>query len=154
AFAPVRDLGLVAVWDDGDDLHAEPRAPYPHVREVLATRAHLEGAALLVGGFARTAEAQQLVESGWGHPLAAARAAVRGWAPRVHVTGEDDRELDRDPAARHARLPHRALTVARSALEVGPVLVQVPRGGYLAGLACVRCRRSAHCAHCQGPLTL
>ena len=30
-----RDLGLVAIWDDGDDLHAEPRAPYPHAREVL-----------------------------------------------------------------------------------------------------------------------
>ncbi|MEH0830355.1 primosome assembly protein PriA, partial [Micromonospora sp. CPCC 205714] len=29
-FAPVRRLGLVAIWDDGDDLHAEPRAPYPH----------------------------------------------------------------------------------------------------------------------------
>ena len=27
------------VWDDGDDLHAEPRAPYPHVREVLRLRA-------------------------------------------------------------------------------------------------------------------
>jgi primosomal protein N' (replication factor Y) (superfamily II helicase) len=26
-FAPVRDLGLVVIWDDGDDLHAEPRAP-------------------------------------------------------------------------------------------------------------------------------
>ena len=23
------DLGLVAIWDDGDDLHAEPRAPVP-----------------------------------------------------------------------------------------------------------------------------
>ena len=28
--------GLVVCWDDGDDLHAEPHAPYPHVREVLA----------------------------------------------------------------------------------------------------------------------
>ena len=35
AFAPVRDLGLVAWWDDGDDLLDEPRAPYPHVRDVL-----------------------------------------------------------------------------------------------------------------------
>ena len=35
-FAPVHDLGLAVVWDDGDDLHAEPHAPYPHVREVLA----------------------------------------------------------------------------------------------------------------------
>ena len=28
-WAPVRDLGLIIVWDDGDDLFAEPRAPYP-----------------------------------------------------------------------------------------------------------------------------
>src|SRR5262249_2608068 len=27
AFAPVRGLGLVVIWDDGDDLHSEPRAP-------------------------------------------------------------------------------------------------------------------------------
>ena len=39
AFAPVRDLGSGRVWDDGDDLHAEPRAPYPHAREVLLLRA-------------------------------------------------------------------------------------------------------------------
>ena len=26
-FAPVADLGLVLVWDDGDDTLAEPRAP-------------------------------------------------------------------------------------------------------------------------------
>src|SRR5205085_2913340 len=39
AFAPVHDLGLVALWDDGDDLYAEPRAPYPHTREVLLLRA-------------------------------------------------------------------------------------------------------------------
>ncbi|HWL98860.1 MAG TPA: primosomal protein N' [Nocardioidaceae bacterium] len=154
AFAPVHDLGLVAIWDDGDDLHAEPRAPYPHAREVLAARAHLEGTGLLVGGFARTAEAEHLVESGWAHPLVAPRGAVRAAAPRIHVTGETESELDRDPVARRARLPHRALTVARSALESGPVLVQVPRAGYLAALACVRCRQPARCEHCQGPLTL
>src|SRR5690606_28929064 len=38
-FAPVRQLGLVAIWDDGDDLYTEPRAPYPHAREVLLIRA-------------------------------------------------------------------------------------------------------------------
>src|SRR5690606_8369626 len=58
-FAPVSALGLVAIWDDGNDLHAEPRAPYPHAREVVLLRAHEQGAAALVGGYARTAEAQQ-----------------------------------------------------------------------------------------------
>src|SRR5690606_40815934 len=58
ALAPVPALGLVAIWDDGDDLHAEPRAPYPHAREVLLTRAQLAGAGALVAGYSRTAEAQ------------------------------------------------------------------------------------------------
>ena len=64
-YAPVTDLGLVAVWDDGDDLHAEPRAPYPHARDVLVHRAHLASCAAVVAGTARTAEAALLVESGW-----------------------------------------------------------------------------------------
>ena len=46
AFAPVHDLGLVAIWDDGDDLHAEPRAPYPHTREVLLMRAEQQQTAV------------------------------------------------------------------------------------------------------------
>ncbi len=70
AFAPVHDLGLVAVFDDGDDSLADPRAPYPHAREVLMLRSAADQIPLLVGGFARTAEAQLLVESGLGqaHP--------------------------------------------------------------------------------------
>ena len=33
-----------------------------------------------------------------------------------------------------------------------PVLVQVPRRGYLPGLACARCGHRAQCRHCGGPL--
>ncbi len=80
-FAPVADLGLVVLWDEGNDLHAEPRAPYPHAREVLALRAHRDRSAALIGGFARTAEAELLISSGWARPLAADRAAVRLCAP-------------------------------------------------------------------------
>jgi primosomal protein N' (replication factor Y) (superfamily II helicase) len=152
-FAPVRDLGLVVLWDDGDDLHAEPRAPYPHAREVLALRAHQAGAAALIGGFARTAELAQLVASGWARPLEPDRATLRKTAPMVRPAA-DDAELARDEAARTARLPSLALRTARAALAAGPVLVQVPRRGYLAAIACGRCRAQARCAHCGGPLEL
>jgi primosomal protein N' (replication factor Y) len=152
AFAPVADLGLVAVWDDGDDLHVEPRAPYAHARDVLVHRAHLAGCAAVVAATARTAEAALLVESGWAHPLVADRATVRAVAPRVQALGEDA-ELARDPAARTARLPSLAHRVARQALADGaPVLVQVPRAGYAPGLSCERCRAPARCAVCSGPL--
>jgi primosomal protein N' (replication factor Y) (superfamily II helicase) len=155
AFAPVADPGLLVVWDDGDDLHAEARAPYPHVRDVLALRAHQAGSALLVAGFARTAEAQLLVDSGWAHAVVAARDTVRAAAPRVTAIGEHDAQLARDPAARAARLPSVAFDAARAALGVGaPVLVQVPRRGYVPLLACANCRAPARCRRCAGPLAL
>jgi primosomal protein N' (replication factor Y) len=152
-FAPVRDLGLVVLWDDGDDLHTDPRAPYPNAREVLALRAHRARAAALIGGFARTAELTQLVASGWARPLAPDRPALRAVAPLVRPAATEA-ELDRDPAAVTARLPTLALRTLRAALSEGPVLVQVPRRGYLASIACVRCRALARCATCSGPLRL
>jgi len=158
-FAPVTDLGLVVLWDDGDDLHAEPRAPYPNAREVLALRAHRAGAAALIGGFARTAELTQLVAAGWARPLTGSPEALRRAAPLVRAA-PDEAELARDAAAMTARLPSMALRAARSALAGdargalggGPVLVQVPRRGYLAAIACDRCRAQARCATCGGPL--
>ena len=164
-FAPVHDLGLVVLWDDGDDLHAEPRAPYPNAREVLALRAHRSGAAALIGGFARTTELTQLVAAGWAKPLAGRPEVLRRVAPRVRAA-PDEAELARDAAAMTARLPSLALRTARTALTgdprsstarssdalPGPVLVQVPRRGYLAAIACARCRAQARCAVCSGPL--
>lgn len=152
-FAPVRDLGLVVLWDDGDDLHTDPRAPYPNAREVLALRAHRARAAALIGGFARTAELTQLVTSGWARTLEADRVTVRATAPAVRPATTDG-ELDRDAGAATARLPTLALRTARAALADGPVLVQVPRRGYLAVIACARCRAAARCAACGGSLRL
>ncbi len=152
-FAPVADLGLIVVWDDGDDLLAEPRAPYPHARDVAVLRSATEGTALLLGGFAETAEAALLRRSGWARLIAADRTLIRHSAPRVAALG-DDAELERDPLARAARLPALAFRTARTALQQGkPVLVQVPRRGYLPALACAKDRRPARCNHCGGPLS-
>nr|MDT0656427.1 primosomal protein N' [Micromonospora sp. DSM 115978] len=153
-FAPVRRLGLVVIWDDGDDLHAEPRAPYPHARDVLLTRARLADAAVLVAGYGRTAEAQLLLETNWAKEIVADRQTARSRTPRVTPTG-DDPQLARDPAAATARLPSLAWEAARVALRADtPVLVQVPRRGYLPSVACADCRTPGRCPHCAGPLAL
>lgn len=152
AYAPVADLGLVAVWDDGDDLHDEPRAPYPNTRDVLVLRSAQSGSALLIGGYARTAEAQLLVETGWAHEIVADRSVLRAAAPRVRPVA-DDVEIARDPAAAAARLPSLAWRTTRETLQAGrSVLVQVPRRGYVPTLACARDRTPARCSVCSGPL--
>lgn len=149
-FAPVRDLGLVAIWDDADGSHSEQHAPQPHAREVLLLRAAHDKCGFLLGSTGCTVEAAQLVETGWALPLGADREQVRASAPLVRTVG--DGELARDGAARAARLPSLAWQAVRDGLRTGPVLVQVPRRGYVPKLACERCRTPARCRHCAGPL--
>ncbi|MFE9742095.1 primosomal protein N' [Streptomyces sp. NPDC006477] len=149
-FAPVRDLGLVVIWDDGDGSHSELHAPQPHARDVLLLRAAHDRCAFLLGSTSCTVEAAQLVESGWAKALSAGRDQVRRAAPLIRTVG--DGELARDEAARAARLPSLAWQAVREGLKTGPVLVQVPRRGYVPRLACERCRTPARCRHCAGPL--
>lgn len=152
AFAPVADLGLVAIWDDGDDLYAEPRAPYPHARDVLMIRSRQQGTAALVGGFARSVEAETLVRSGWAHEIGVPRETLR---ERVTVTvSSAETDPERDPHGRGARVPRVVFDAIRRGLEAGPVLVQTPRAGYAPSLACDRCRTPARCRNCHGPLAL
>ncbi|QGN32718.1 primosomal protein N' [Microlunatus sp. Gsoil 973] len=151
AFAPVVDLGLLGLYDDGDDLLAEQRAPYPHAREVLAIRAAEQNTAVVFASYGRSCEVQRLVDRGWLKPLAPDRPTLRRTAARIRVAADSDHALSRDPAARAARLPHDVFEVIRAGLAAGPVLVQVPRAGYLVGLSCQTCREPVRCTTCHGP---
>ncbi|MCX6395190.1 MAG: primosomal protein N' [Propionibacteriales bacterium] len=153
AFAPVHDLGLVALWDDGDDLYAEPRAPYPHAREVLLIRAQRSGCGALLAAHARSVEAEYLVRSGWAADVALPREALRSRVG-ASITGDSEFDLVRDPGARSRRLPREVFDVLREALASGPVLVQTPRAGYATRLSCETCREPAACSACHGPLRI
>lgn len=147
AFAPVADLGLICCWDDGDDSYLEPRAPYPHTREVLAIRARDAAAAFVLGGYTRSVQVQAWVETGAVRPV---EPQARTVLP-VHVAGEGVDE-ERYGAAARAHLPATAWTAASRALQTSPVLVQVPRRGYLLSLACADCRTPVRCPVCAGPV--
>lgn len=152
AFAPMHDLGLVAMYDDGDDLYDEPRAPYFHARTVAALRAAEPGVGLLLAAHARTCEAQAWLERGWLAPIALSVADQRRTAPAVVVNADSDRALERDPLAARVRLPEVAFRTIRAGLAAGPVLVQVPRSGYLVGLRCAACGTQPRCPRCKGVL--
>src|SRR5690606_12705374 len=139
----------IAWWDDGDDLWDEPRAPYVQLRDIARARAEIEDTALITGGFARSVPVQSWVEHGVVEEVLAPRALVRSVAPRAVIAG-DQHERDLDPVVARARIPGLAWRTAKSALERGPVLVQVPRRGYVPSLACQHCRRRAQCSHCGG----
>ena len=146
-YAPAHDLGLIALWDDGDPLHGEQLSPYVHARDAALVRQGQADCSLVFLGHTRTVEVQRLVALGWlgvVHP-------TRSQHPRIIPT---DFQAAPDQQARAARIPSAAWQAARDALQHGPVLVQVASPGYAPMLACQTCKKAARCTTCQGPLGL
>jgi primosomal protein N' (replication factor Y) len=146
-YAPAAELGLIAVWDDGDPLHSEPLSPYVHTRDAALVRQEQQGSALVFLGHSRSTDVERLVEIGWMQAV----SAERTYLPKVIPTAQ---QSSQDRLAAQARIPSSAWREARAALQHGPVLVQVARPGYAPRLACASCGESARCAFCEGPLSL
>ena len=144
-YAPADDLGLIAMWDDGDQSFIEPRAPYVHTRDVALVRAAQSGAALLFAAHARSTDVQRLVELQWLEDVVPYRQPV----PNVIPTAQ---QVNADGPAAQARIPSSAWRAAREASRTGPVLVQVANPGFGTGLVCADCGERAHCRVCGGPL--
>ncbi|MDQ0612843.1 primosomal protein N' (replication factor Y) [Microbacterium sp. W4I4] len=140
-YSPAR-AGLVAIWDDGDALLAEPLAPYVHARDAALIRQEEEGSALLLLGHTRSTDAERLVVHGWLQDITATRRVT----PQVRLSTPQELEQTGQ------RVPSSAFATARAAIAEGPVLVQVARPGFAPTLVCAGCRAPARCAHCGGPL--
>lgn len=148
-WAPVNNLGLCIVTDDAADTLREPRSPYCNAREVLAARAEMADAALLVYSPYVSEEALSLVTRGFAALLEGTESAVRAETPRVSLPEQWERDHEQ-----WSRVPEAAFSLVRMALQVGPVLVVVPRAGYLPLVACARCQAIARCGVCGGTLAL
>lgn len=119
AYAPLKDLGLILVWDEADHSLQEQRFPYPHVRDILALRATREKCGLVFASHSRSAAIEAWVEKDWLVPLDLGPAQVRYLAPRV--TSSDG---TKKPGT--SRLPHEAFEVLRAGVRTGSVLVWTP----------------------------
>lgn len=152
AFAPVRHLSLIICFDESDDLLSEPRAPYPHVRTVLQCRSHEERCALLFLSSSESVAMRTLSRTGYLARLDPLPAPVTAVRPRI--VAMDQYLRDREGPSGSSRMPQEAMRVIRSGLSRGPVLVQVPRSGYVPAVSCTFCGTRCRCPHCAAPLSV
>ncbi len=142
-YAPAHNVGLIAIWDDGDSNLQEPLAPYAHPRDVALIASQLSGTRVVLAGFTVSVEAQRLVDIKFATAWTPPRSAHPKIVPTDSLTNDQSR----------ARIPSAAWAHAREQSQIGPVLVQVARPGYAPSLCCATCRTRAVCSSCSGPLS-
>lgn len=135
AFAPVRDLGLMILLDDGDQSHFEQHAPTWSTLDVLSLRSHQEHVPLLLAGFSVSVATALLVEKGWAHLI------PHHERPRVIAADEE-----------FARVSTTTWKLIKESIAQGPVLISVARTGYRPVLQCRKCSSPALCL-CGGKIS-
>ena len=151
-FAPLPNLALAVMWDDGDDSYEEPHVPGWHAREVLAMRSSREGCHLIYAGRSRSVETTRMVHTGFLRSICPSRAQARARRPEVFAVDSSLGDHRGDASGVPVRVPPKAFEVIRAGLRAGPVLIQVARAGYLPAVACATCLRKAACPTCSGPM--
>lgn len=134
-YAPVNNLGLILIWDDGDRSHQEIASPYIHTRDLAFIRQSVSQADIQFASYARSSEIQRLINIGFvsdqTQPFPVPSIAVSEAGTRVDTL---------------------AWNLIRNQIKLGPVLVQVAGRGVSASLFCSSCERRASCSSCNGPL--
>lgn len=149
-YQPVRKLNGIFIYDDGDGRHEDPQAPYVSTLDVAIRRSQQEKSTLIVAGNAPSVQATALAESGWTPWLLPHPRAQREQTAVVTVVDKTMRE--QQGSAGLGRLPAFVQTKIRKALLKGPVLVSVPRRGWISIIRCQECKQTGCCVRCHGPL--
>ncbi len=133
-YAPVTNLGLIALFDDADDALRDQGSPVTHARELAIMRA-VSGANLLLAANYRSLEVQRLVEIGYLQD-----EAIPIQPPRISFS---------EPGV---RVDTASFKLIRESLDQGPVLVLIPRKGESASIYCAGCDSRLKCSKCGGPV--
>jgi primosomal protein N' (replication factor Y) len=130
-YAPVANLGLVAVADDADESYREVGSPHTQLRDLALLRAG-EKSDLLFAAPYRSVELQRLVEIKYLKDITGSYRTVRMSYSRPGVRVDDA-----------------TLTLAKEALAKGTLLILLPRKGSSGAAYCENCGDRLTCG-CGG----
>jgi primosomal protein N' (replication factor Y) len=133
SFSPSKNLGLILVWDDGDDSHTEQASPYWTSREVLLQRQSLENVKMAISSYSPSSEVLRLIQIQY-FGYSQAETPTR----KSTITALGD------------RLDSESFAAISNAIASGKnVLVQIANNGWASGLVCVGCRELRTCPSCS-----
>lgn len=147
-FAPLRNLGLILIWDDADENYFSQQSPYWNARDVALIRSQIDSSDFVAIGHSESVAVNQLVKDGSINRNVFQNYKSSDFWPRIFTLDTSSS----DPLERSKRIPNKAWEIIKQGLQNGNVLIQVPRLGYSSNIQCLSCRESARCTSCAGPL--
>lgn len=126
-YAPVANLGLVAVADDADDSYREVGSPHTNLRDLALLRAANRASVLFAAPY-RSVELQRLVEIGYLKEL-----EMSARPPRIAYSEPGE------------RIDETSVKLARESLSKGTLLVLLPRKGSSSSAYCTDCGERLRC---------
>jgi primosomal protein N' (replication factor Y) len=134
-YAPLRNLGAIVLWDEGDEGHQDESSPYLHSRDVALVRQSIEQCQLVFMQHSKSTSVKRLESVGYLKPLHEQQA-------RPHISFSSD----------GFRVDSLAYRTIKEALQTGAVLVQVAAKGSSTSISCSDCGKRSACTFCSGPL--
>lgn len=143
-FAPLKNLGLIIVWDDCEENYYSQQAPYWNVRQVSINRSQVNDSYLLLAGFGKSIKTYMEIKNNLVHEINI--DSKEDFWPEIKWNTSED------PLEKTKMIPSLAWKIIQDGLTRSNVLIQVPRLGYASNLQCLECRESLRCNKCSGPL--
>lgn len=150
-FAPVANLGLIIVDEEHDSSYKQESAPRYHGRDLAVLRAHMEGAAIVLGSATPSLES---IHNAMLGKYKLVRMDHRADGQRLPLT----RVLDMRSEAKDKRFMGLVSERLKNAIEQRlrrgeQSILLLNRRGFARALQCPDCGYVATCEHCSLPLT-
>ncbi len=149
-FAPVRDLGIIIIDEEGEGTYKSESAPRYHARDVAKQRCFYHGAFLLLASATPSLESYYFAKTGRYSLFELDERYNNAVLPDVYIV---DMRIELQNG-NHSAFSMPLIEEIRANLDRGEQsILLLNRRGYHTSVRCASCGKTAECPNCALPLT-
>lgn len=149
-FAPVTNLGIIVIDEEGEGTYKSESTPRYHARDVAKQRCFAHNSLLLLASATPSLESYYFAKSGRYHLFEIDERYNNAVLPDVYIINMAEERQDGNMSAFSLPL----INELRANLERGEQsILLLNRRGYRTGVTCLACGKPLSCPNCEVPLT-
>lgn len=149
-FAPLKDIGIIIMDEEGERTYKSDSPPRYHARDVAIQRCGYHGAVLVMASATPSVESFYFAKQGRFHLFEMKHRYAGATLPTVEIIDMQNEAL----ASNDSVFSRRLADAIEETLEKGEqVILLLNRRGFTTYVSCIECRKPVSCPNCSLPLT-